>query len=87
MSALKITATVEPAGNKRSGRARMVEMPPLTYTDISEQTGIPEGTLRQWQLRKKMPAPTERIGPTPLWDRLAIEDWLVANTTREVATA
>lgn len=52
----------------------------LTYQDISDLTGIPKGTLRQWRARGKLPEPDymppRPTGSTmPLWSQQAIEEW------------
>lgn len=51
----------------------------LTYQDISDLTGIPKGTLRQWRVRGKMPEPdympTKNRSASPAWKRETIEAW------------
>jgi excisionase family DNA binding protein len=56
--------------------------PPLTYQEISEQTGVPTGTLRQWVNRGKMPAPTGHVGQSPVWERDAVEQFIQDHTIR-----
>lgn len=55
---------------------RTITRPPYTYADLTRLTGVPAGTLRQWKLRGILPAPTREVGGSPVWDRMAIEDWL-----------
>jgi predicted DNA-binding transcriptional regulator AlpA len=53
--------------------------PVYTLQDLSRLTGIRSGTLRQWKLRGRLPAPSYTLGQSPAWSGPAIEAWLGSN--------
>jgi len=64
---------------------RTISRPPYTYAELSALTGWPQGTLRQWQARGKLPAPDGHVGQTPVWDRLRMEDWVHSHQREQVS--
>lgn len=54
---------------------------PAVYTiqDLARLTGLRPGTLRQWKLRGRLPAPSYTMGQSPAWTGKAIEEWLASN--------
>ena len=56
----------------------------LTYADLSELTGVSENTLRQWNLRGKLP-PSTKLGSTRVWEVTPeLQAWLREMRTRNV---
>lgn len=48
----------------------------LTTADVAAALGVAASTVRAYNARQQMPAPTGRLGRTPWWDADELEPWI-----------
>jgi hypothetical protein len=59
-------------------------MKQYTTGDIAKAVGVGPSTIRGYNARKQMPAPTGHFGEKPYWDAEDIEPWI--EDRKKVAT-
>lgn len=62
-------------------RTRTVKATDLTLAEAAARAGVKPKTWSAYVARGQAPAPTTRLGRTPIWDRDDIDTWL-ANRPR-----
>jgi predicted DNA-binding transcriptional regulator AlpA len=54
----------------------------LTTEDVAARLGVAASTVRAYNSRGQMPAPTGHVGRTPYWSPEDIEPWLEQRSTQ-----
>lgn len=54
----------------------------LTTEDVAARLGVTPSTVRAYNARQQMPAPTGHVGRTPYWAPEDIEPWLATREKR-----